>query len=89
MKDDSDDRAMIAKAWGWGYQAMSISLEMVVPGILGLGVDHLLGTLPLFLILGFVFGMTGGMIHLVRFSRVIGDDGKKPSDRDRDGGGGT
>ena len=77
---------MLAKAWAWGYQAMAISLEMVVPGILGLGIDRLVGTLPLFLILGVIFGMTVGMIHLVQFARRIGEpesDGPK-HDRKRD-----
>ncbi len=86
VQNDNDDRAMIAKAWGLGYQAMSISLEMVVPGVLGLWIDRWLGTLPLFLILGVIFGMTAGMIHLVQFARRIGEEAKKPSSRDdRDG----
>ena len=74
-----DDRSMIARAWGWGYQATSISLEMVVPGLLGLGLDRLVGTLPLFLILGVVFGMTAGMIHLVKFAKLVGGEKEEGS----------
>ncbi len=79
-----DDRSMIAKGWSWGHQAMSISLEMVVPGLLGLWVDHQVGTLPLFLILGVIFGMTAGMIHLVQFAKRINQEGQAPSRRGRE-----
>ena len=72
MEQRDDERSMIAKAWGWGYQATSISLEMVVPGLLGLWIDRVVGTLPLFLILGVIFGMTAGMIHLVQFAKYVG-----------------
>lgn len=76
MNHDDDERSMIAKAWGWGYQAISISLEMVVPGLLGLWIDRVVGTLPLFLILGAIFGMIAGMIHLLQFAKRIGGGGK-------------
>lgn len=83
MQNDNDDRSMIARAWGLGYQAMSISLEMVVPGLIGLWIDRGLGTLPLFLVLGVIFGMTAGMIHLVQFARRVGNEAKRSSSHDR------
>jgi F0F1-type ATP synthase assembly protein I len=84
VKNDSDDeRSMMAKAWGWGHQAMSISLEMVVPSLLGLWIDRLIGTLPLFLLLGAVFGMTAGMVHLVQFAQSIGEEKRAPPGDDR------
>ncbi len=83
MDHEDDDRTLIAKAWGWGYQAVSISLEMVVPALLGLWIDRLLGMLPVFLILGAVFGMVAGMMHLVGFAKRVGEQGKKPSNHDR------
>ena len=73
---------MIAKGWSLGSQAISISLEMVVPGMLGLWVDRFVGTLPLFLILGVLFGMTAGIIHLLQFAKRIGEKGMPPG---RDG----
>lgn len=86
MSHDDDQRSLIAKAWGWGYQAMSISLEMVVPALLGLWIDRLIGTLPLFLILGAAFGMIAGMVHLVQFAKHIGGGNQqKPSPRQNDG----
>lgn len=77
MDDRNDERSLLAKAWGWGYQTIAISLEMVVPALLGLGVDRWLGTLPLFVILGAIFGMVAGMVHLVQFARRIGDEGNR------------
>jgi len=67
---------MMAKAWGWGYQATSIALEMVVPGLIGLWIDRQLGTVMVFLVLGVIFGMTAGLIHLVQFAKHIGQQGK-------------
>ncbi len=46
---------------------------MVLPGIAGLWIDRQLGTVMVFLILGVVFGMTAGMIHLVQFARRISE----------------
>jgi F0F1-type ATP synthase assembly protein I len=79
VQRNNDDRSMIAKGWSWGQQAMAISLEMVVPGMIGLWIDRLIGTLPLFLILGVIFGMTAGMIHLVQFAKRISKNGQTPA----------
>jgi F0F1-type ATP synthase assembly protein I len=86
VQHNDDDRSMMARGWSWGHQAMSISLEMVVPGLLGLWVDRQVGTLPLFLILGVIFGMTAGMIHLMQFARRINEQGSKgpKNEQDRD-----
>ncbi len=73
MDDRNDERSLLAKAWGWGYQTIAISLEMVVPALLGLGVDRWLGTLPAGVILGAIFGMVAGMVHLVQFAKRIGE----------------
>lgn len=85
MANEDDERSLIAKAWGVGYQATSISLEMVVPGLVGLWVDRLVGTLPLFLILGVIFGMTAGMMHLVQFAKRVSGEKKPPSRPDQNG----
>ena len=87
--EQDDERSLIAKAWGLGYQATSISLEMVVPGLIGLWVDRVVGTLPLFLILGVIFGMTAGMIHLVQFAKRVGEASESPTHRDHNGEGRT
>ena len=45
---------------------MTVALEMVVPGLLGLMLDRYLGTVPLFCLLGFAGGLTLGIWHLVK-----------------------
>lgn len=78
MERSPDTRSSWAVGWGWASQVTSIALEMVLPGILGLWVDRQLGSVMVFLVLGVAFGVTGGMIHLVRFSRSIGQSPPHP-----------
>ena len=58
----------MAVAAQWAYRAMAIGTEMVLPGILGLWLDHQLGTKFVFGILGFVLGMVLGIWHLMRMT---------------------
>ncbi len=44
---------------------MTVSLEMVVPGLLGIWIDRKLGTEPLFVLIGFALGMISGIWHLI------------------------
>ncbi len=77
MKNPSDDRPPMVVAAEWVSRITTIALEMALPGVLGLWIDKKAGTLPLFLVLGAVFGMTTGLIHLVRMTaprRIEGDD---------------
>jgi F0F1-type ATP synthase assembly protein I len=66
VKDSPDDRSPVALAYGWAVRITAISLEMVVPGLIGLWVDRQLGTVMVFLVLGVIVGVTAGMFHLVR-----------------------
>ncbi len=46
---------------------MSVAMEMVLPGVAAwYWIDRPLGTKFVFLLLGLVLGVVGGMIHLVR-----------------------
>jgi len=63
-----DDRSPLALAYGWAARITAISLEMVVPGLIGLWIDRQLGTVLLFLVLGVIVGVTTGMLHLVRLA---------------------
>lgn len=47
---------------------MTVALEMVLPGLLGLWIDSKLGTRVLFGCLGFAVGLTSGMWHLLRMT---------------------
>jgi hypothetical protein len=66
----SDDRSPAAKAYQWASRIMIVSLEMVLPGIAGYWIDKKLGTLVLFMLMGFALGCTAAVIHLVRMTRT-------------------
>ncbi len=55
-KDAADGRSATAKAAEWSSRIMTISLEMVLPGLAGYWLDTKWGTLPLFLLTGFAVG---------------------------------
>ncbi len=59
---------------------MTASFEMVAPGILGYGLDLLLGTRIVFMLLGFALGMYVAIKHLL-YSLNAAADRTKSSDR--------
>jgi F0F1-type ATP synthase assembly protein I len=65
----SDDRSPIAVAYAWAWRVIAISLEMVVPGLIGYWIDLRLGTKAVFVILGFLLGMALGIVHLMRLAQ--------------------
>jgi F0F1-type ATP synthase assembly protein I len=65
----SDDRSSLAKAYQWASRIMVVSLEMVLPGLLGYWFDNLLGTKVLFMLVGLALGSTAAMVHLIRLTR--------------------
>lgn len=73
VKTTPDDRSSKAAAYQWAYRIMTVSLEMVLPGVGGYWVDSRLGTRPLFTLLGFGLGMAGGFWHLLRMTNVVGE----------------
>jgi F0F1-type ATP synthase assembly protein I len=60
----SDDRSPMAIAFEWSATIMTISAEMVVPGLLGYWLDQKLGTRVVFLLIGFALGGTMAALHL-------------------------
>ena len=63
-----DQRSPQAKAYHWASRIMTVALEMVVPGLLGLMLDHYLGTKAVFCLLGFAGGLTLGIWHLLKLT---------------------
>ncbi len=59
----------MAIALGWAATIMTISAEMVVPGLLGHLLDRWLGTRVVFLLLGFAAGATLATSALVRIAK--------------------
>ena len=64
-----------------------VGLEMVAPIGLGLLADYGLGTSPWGVIVGAVFGLSGGLVHLIVF--VSKDDPDAPPPPPTAGRGGT
>lgn len=69
-----DDRSPSAKAMSSVTQISTISMMTVVPALLGYFLDTWLGTKILFMFLGTVFGLVGGVWQLLKL--VQGQDEK-------------
>jgi hypothetical protein len=70
VSEPTDDRSPLAKAYGWAARIMVVALEMVLPGLAGYWLDQRLGTVVLFMLLGFGLGSTAAVVHLVRMVRA-------------------
>lgn len=64
----------MAIAFQWSATIMTISAEMVVPGLFGYWLDQRLGTRVLFLLVGFAIGGTLATLALMRIAKK-GTDG--------------
>lgn len=51
-----DNRSTVAKAAEWASRIMTISLEMVLPGLAGYWIDSMLGSKVVFMFVGFAIG---------------------------------
>ena len=69
MTEPPDDRSPLALAMEWTSRVTAVSLEMVLPCVLGYWVDRQLNTRMVFLVLGAVFGLVCGMWHLIRMTQ--------------------
>jgi len=64
-----DDRSPAAQAAQWSSRIMTVSLEMVLPGLAGYWIDGKLGTQVLFMLVGFALGGFVAMKHLIALTR--------------------
>ncbi|MCG8448453.1 MAG: AtpZ/AtpI family protein [Pirellulales bacterium] len=69
MTNSPDGRSPVARAAEWSSRIMTISLEMVVPGLIGYRLDQKLDTKIGFMIAGFVLGFAVAMKHLLYLTR--------------------
>jgi F0F1-type ATP synthase assembly protein I len=83
VANSPDSRSAVAIAFEWSFTVMTISAEMVVPGLLGYWLDQKLGTQVLFLLLGLVGGSVLAAWSLARVARRKGSNGKKSSEQNR------
>lgn len=70
MTNLPDDRPPLARAAEWTSRVTTISLEMVLPGVVGLWIDQRLGTKILFLVFGVILGFATGLWSLIRLSKT-------------------
>lgn len=81
------DRSPFAAAMEWTSRITTISIEMVLPALLGYWLDSKLGTRVVFVILGAMAGMVLGIWHLLRMTSPAaaksppGRPAKGPDDR--------
>ena len=75
MKDSPDDRSPLVVALEWTSRATTISLEMVLPGLLGYWADQRWETGPVLLVLGVMLGFATGTWHLSKLAKPGGRDG--------------
>jgi ATP synthase protein I len=69
VTEQRDDRSPFALASEWSARMTSISLELVVPTLIGYWLDRRLGTLPLFLIVGVALGFVTATLSLMRLMK--------------------
>ncbi len=65
-----DERSPTARAAQWASRIMTVSLEMVVPGLVGYWIDTKLGTKFAFMLSGFAFGSFAALKHLLYLTRT-------------------
>jgi F0F1-type ATP synthase assembly protein I len=70
VPEHRDDRSPFALAYEWSARMTSISLELIVPTLLGYWLDRRWGTLPLLLIVGVVLGFVTATLSLLRLTKM-------------------
>jgi hypothetical protein len=83
--NNPDGRSPLAVAVHWASQVTTVSVQMVLPILLGVWVDRSWGTKAVFTILGAAAGLWLGIWNLIRIARALADGdvlGKQGNDRD-------
>jgi F0F1-type ATP synthase assembly protein I len=76
-----DGRSPIAIALHWASQVTTISIEMVLPILLGVWADHQWGTKFAFTVLGAAAGLWLGIWSLMRIAKILSEDEEKDRDK--------
>jgi len=66
---DSDDPSLYAHLYQLSVQISTIAIGMVIPALLGVWLDRLLGTVALLTVLGVFLGMALGFWQLLKIAR--------------------
>jgi ATP synthase protein I len=81
--DAPDGRSVTSKAAEWASRIMTISLEMVLPGLAGYWLDTKLGTRVVFLLVGFALGGYLAFLQLRAIARTTKNRPVKKSSNSR------
>lgn len=65
-KQPRDDSSPIVVAMQWSSRITTISLELIVPVLIGYWLDRLWGSLPLLIIVGVIIGFATATLSLMR-----------------------
>jgi F0F1-type ATP synthase assembly protein I len=76
-----DGRSAIAVAMQWASQVTTVSIEMVLPILLGVWADRRWGTKAVFTILGGIAGLWLGIWNLIRIAKVLAAGDKQRGNR--------
>ena len=68
VSESKDDRSPSVKAYAMASQVIAIAGTMVVPGLIGLGIDRWLETRAVFTIVGFGLGLVVGVWQIMKLS---------------------
>ena len=69
MTEQRDDRSPLALAYQWSARITAISLELLLPMLIGLWLDRRWGTLPLLVIVGVILGFITATLSLLRLAK--------------------
>jgi len=72
---DGSDSSLYAHLYQWSARMTTIALEMVIPALIGIWLDRLLGTVALLTVLGIFFGMALGFWQLLKIAREASNVG--------------
>ncbi|MCA9247391.1 MAG: AtpZ/AtpI family protein [Planctomycetales bacterium] len=75
MMHPPDGRSPVAVALGWSSRIMSVSLEMVVPGLIGNWLDGRFQTSPWIMVIAFAAGGAVAILHLIQMTKPSGNRG--------------
>jgi cyanate permease len=78
VREPTDDRSPIAKAYQWSARIMVVAMEMVLPGLAGYWLDQQIGTKVVLMLVGFALGGTAAVVHLIHLVRS--ENGNEPQD---------
>ena len=80
----SSDAHFRTAMYQWSARMSGIALEMVVPAVIGIGLDRLCGTVILFAIIGTILGMALAFWQLLKIAETADGVDTSPDTRDNE-----